>query len=170
MARSSCQKNSTSTWCSARRTARLCSSREESLSSEGGWEGGWEVTRGLYRLLPNSAPPPAGAAVIRSAAAPFRPPSAQRPPLVLMSGIVAVISHTDGTCLCVGTLRLALGRGAEIGWLGPNIGSSCPYGDSSVMEQITVLHMIDGDLPQLLDSVGKRLVSRDGHTGVTATA
>jgi hypothetical protein len=38
------------------------------------------------------------------------------------------------------------------------------------MEQITVLHMIDGDLPQLLDSVGKRLVSRDGHTGVTATA
>src|SRR5205823_10538923 len=104
MARSSCQKNSTSTWCSARRTARLCSSREESLSSEGGWEGGWEVTRGLYRLLPNSAPPPARAAVIRSAAAPFRPPSAQRPPLVLMSGIVAVISHTDGTCLCVGQL------------------------------------------------------------------
>src|SRR5919109_2853720 len=27
--------------------------------------------------------------------------------------------------------------------------------------------MIDACLPRLLDSVGKRLVSRDGHTGVT---
>ena len=42
-----------------------------------------------------------------------------------------------------------------------------PNHDPAVRGEITVLQIVDGHLPGLLDSVGKRPVSRDGYTGVT---